>query len=113
MATYDAKADVVGFDGKKPPRLTPVIGSFSPSVYFKVDGAGASTGNDSISIVFPQLRTIQGHLVQAYVTATGAKTDDDAILVTISGNVMTITEAGAGTIELDTYHGVVWGDAKL
>jgi len=113
LATYNASGDVVGVDGKKPAKPVEVIGSFLPIVPFKVDGAGASTGNDSISITFPNMKTIHGWVVDAYVTSTGAKTDDDAILVTASGNVLTITEAGAGTIELDTYQGLVWGDARL
>jgi hypothetical protein len=113
MATYNASGDAVGVDGKKPPRPVAVIGSFMPVVPFKVDGAGASTGNDSISITFPGLKSIHGHLVQAFVTATGATTNDDALLVTVSGNVLTITEGGAGTIETDTYHGLVWGEANL
>ena len=111
--SYNASGDAYGYDGQKPPKPIRNIGSFNPIVPFKVDGAGASTSTDTITITFPSLSSIEGHLVSAFVTASGSKVDDDAITVTVSGNTLTIVENGAGTIEADTYHGIVWGKAKL
>lgn len=111
--SYDASGDVVGINGLKPANPAQVIGSFLPIIPFKVSGAGAATDTDTITITFPALKTIHGWLVDAYVIASGSKVDDDAITVTVSGNVMTIVENGAGTIEADRYQGLVWGDAKL
>jgi hypothetical protein len=111
--SVDISSAQKGFDGQTPAKPMRVIGSFMPMIPFVVDGAGVSTTSDTGTITFPQLTLIRGWVVDAYVTSSGSKVDDDAITVTVSGNVMTIKENGAGTIELDTYQGIVWGDAKL
>jgi hypothetical protein len=112
MATYTADADVLGFDNKNPAKAMPAIGSYTPLVPFVVSGAGASTGNDSISITFPSLREIVGWVCDVYLLADGSKASDDAILVTKSGNTLTITEAAGGVIEVNRYQGFAWGPIR-
>lgn len=111
--SYDATGDAFGYDGQKPTKPARVIGSFLPIVPFVVSGLGASTATDTITVTFPSLKTIQGWTVDAYDLSTGTKASDDAILVTASGNVLTIVEASGGIIEANRYQGLVWGNAKL
>lgn len=109
----DISSAQLGVDGRTPAQPLRVVGSFVPIIPFSVDGAGVGAASDTATIIFPALKSIRGWVVDAYVTSTGSKVDDDAITVTVSGNTMTIKENGAGTIELDTYQGIVWGDVVL
>ena len=110
---YDASGDAVGVDGSSRPSPARVVGSFLPIIPFKVSGAGASTSTDTITITFPSLSSITGWMVDVYALADGSKASDDAIIVTVSGNVLTITEVSAGIIEANRYQGFVWGPTKL
>ena len=111
--SYDASGDVLGVDSETPARPLRVVGSFAPVVPFVVSGAGASTNTDTITVTFPSLRTIAGWTVDAYDLSSGSKASDDAIIVTASGNILTIVEVAGGIIEANRYQGIVWGKARL
>jgi len=53
--------------------------------------------------------------VQPRVIANGeiGHATDSNVLVTFTGNTLTIVEVAAGDIEVNVYSGFVWGDVKL
>ncbi len=99
---------VVGFDGKTPPKLLEVIGSFPSASVIKVTISGTTTSED---VVVPGLSKILGVLITVLDSGDRVATSD--IDVTWSRNVLTL--ADGGTFNLDaTGHAIyalVWGNA--
>jgi hypothetical protein len=105
-----------GFNGKTPPTVLPAIGSFIPLIPFLATPANAAT----MDIVFPQLKTIRGVIIQVQDSGNNIVNGDAEAAVfadvTFSGNVLTIadgTDFDLSAFTAGRIFGLVWGDAKL
>jgi len=105
-----------GFNGKTPPTVLPAIGSFIPLIPFSATPENAT----SMEIVFPQLKTIRGAMIQVQDSGNNIVNGDTEAAVfadvTFSGNTLTIadgTDFDLSAFTAGRIFGLVWGDAKL
>lgn len=106
-------ATITAADGSAVPKFFPVVGSFVRLAGASVTVAATVT---SVAITFPQLSSIDGIVGLSVRTAsTGAIRTNVDLTVNVSGNVLTLAEAGSFDIDADTciIDVLVWGKGKL
>ena len=106
-------ATITAIDGTSVPKLFKAIGSFIRLAAARVTIEATVT---SAAITFPQLSSIDGVVgLSVRTSSTGAIRTNVDLTVSVSGNVLTLGEAGSFNLDADTciIDVLVWGKAKL